>query len=70
MFYFECGKMQYLFKTKVLMVAQQETRKQVTVHFIDPKNETQLSSVLLGCKNFHDKHTAYNLAIFFKKYCS
>lgn len=38
----------------------------VTVHFVDPKNETQLSSVLLGCENFRDKHTADNLAIFLR----
>lgn len=38
----------------------------VTVHFVDPKNETQLSSVLLGCENFRDKHTADDLAIFLK----
>ncbi|XP_008182425.1 zinc finger BED domain-containing protein 6-like [Acyrthosiphon pisum] len=38
----------------------------VTVHFIDPENETQLSSVLLGCENFRDKHTADNLAIFLR----
>jgi len=30
----------------------------VTVHFIDPSNETQFLSVLLGCNNFHDRHTA------------
>jgi len=35
-----------------------------TVHFIDPSNdETQLSSVLLGCNNFHDRHTVENLAL-------
>lgn len=34
----------------------------VTAHFIDPKNETQLSSVLLGCNSFDEKHTAGNLA--------
>lgn len=36
----------------------------VTVHFIDPSNETQLSSVLLGCTKFRERHTAENLAIF------
>lgn len=34
----------------------------VTAHFIDPKNETQLSSVLLGCDSFSERHTADNLA--------
>lgn len=38
----------------------------VTVHFVDPENETQLSSVLLGCKHFHDKHKADHLAIFLR----
>lgn len=38
----------------------------VTVHFIDPSNETQLSSVLLGCTNFRERHTAENLAIFLR----
>ncbi|CAI6356675.1 unnamed protein product [Macrosiphum euphorbiae] len=38
----------------------------VTVHFIDPSNETQLSSVLLGCTNFRERFTAENLAIFLR----
>jgi len=38
----------------------------VTVHFIDSYNETQLSSVLLGCTNFRERHTADNLTILFR----
>lgn len=38
----------------------------VTAHFIDPKNETQLSSVLLGCNGFDEKHTSDNLARFLR----
>lgn len=38
----------------------------VTAHFIDPKNETQLSSVLLGCNGFDEKHTSDNLSKFLR----
>jgi len=38
----------------------------VTAHFIDPKNETLVSSVLLGCIDFDEKHTSDNLARFLR----
>jgi len=38
----------------------------VTAHFIDPKNETLVSSVLLGCIDFDEKHTGNNLARFLR----
>lgn len=38
----------------------------VTAHFIDPKNETLISSVLLGCIDFDEKHTSDNLARFLR----
>lgn len=38
----------------------------VTAHFIDPRKEIDLSTVLLGCTSFPLKHTAKNLALFLK----
>lgn len=38
----------------------------ITAHFLDPKKEIQLSSVLLGCTSFAQSHTADNLAAFMK----
>lgn len=38
----------------------------VTAHFIDPKNQTQISSVLLGCNSFDERHTSDNLSRFLK----
>jgi predicted DNA-binding ribbon-helix-helix protein len=38
----------------------------VTAYFIDPKNETVISSVLLGCIEFGEKHTSENLANFLR----
>ncbi|XP_050546155.1 zinc finger BED domain-containing protein 6-like [Daktulosphaira vitifoliae] len=36
----------------------------ITAHFIDPQDETLISSVLLGCNDFDEKHTGDNLAFF------
>jgi len=38
----------------------------VTAHFIDSKNETLVSFVLLGCIDFDEKHTSDNLARFLR----
>ncbi|XP_025425945.1 zinc finger BED domain-containing protein 4-like [Sipha flava] len=38
----------------------------LTAHFIDPKNETVVSSVLLDCIEFGEKHTSENLANFLR----
>eukprot|EP00102_Acyrthosiphon_pisum_P007844 XP_003243557.2 PREDICTED: zinc finger BED domain-containing protein 1-like [Acyrthosiphon pisum] len=38
----------------------------VTAHFIDPKKDYEISTVLLGCTDFPQSHTGDNLAIFLK----
>ncbi|KAF0754582.1 zinc finger BED domain-containing protein 1-like [Aphis craccivora] len=38
----------------------------VTAHFIDPKNQTQISSVLLGCNSFDETNTSDNLSRFLR----
>lgn len=50
------------------MVGHQEITSfiSVTAHFIDPKNQTQISSVLLWCNSFDERHTSDNLSRFLR----